>query len=197
MSGPGGANSKNLCFYSNKDPWSKAFLEELRGTPWVAEFSFICVDPSANRPALPKWLKQVPTLVINGEKEPIKTDTEVMNWLYERKMRSRPAAAAAKPASASAAAPAEPESWVGGEMSGFARSGYSFIDSDTSTAGDGGSTMPGSFAFLGGAAPGERQSMDAATSKVPMTKKEKQFEDQLNLYKQQRDVGMKQGPARM
>lgn len=196
MSGGGG---KNLCFYSNKDPWSKAFLEELRGTPWVAEFSFICVDPSANRPALPKWLKQVPTLVINGDKEPIKTDTEVMNWLYERKMRSRPAATAQKPASSAAtAAPAEPESWVGGEMSGFARSGYSFLDSDTSTAGNGGASMPGSFAFLnGGAAPGDRQSMEAATSKVPMSKKEKQFEDQLSLYKQQRDVGMKQGPARM
>lgn len=198
MSGTGGANSKNLCFYSNKDPWSKAFLEELRGTPWVAEFSFVCVDPSANRPALPKWLKQVPTLVINGEKEPIKTDTEVMNWLYERKMRSRPAAAQPPPASAASAAPAEPESWVGGEMSGYADSGYSFIDADTSTAGNGGASMPGSFAFLGGgAAPGDRQSQESASSKVPMTRKEKQFEDQLNLYKQQRDVGMKQGPGRV
>jgi hypothetical protein len=198
MSGSAGGNSKNLCFYSNKDPWSKAFLEELRGTPWVAEFSFVCVDPSANRPVLPKWLKQVPTLVINGEKEPIKTDTEVMNWLYERKMRSRPSAAAAQTPSAGSTVPAEPESWVGGEMNGFARSGYSFIDSDTSTAGNGGVTMPGSFAFLhGGASPGDRQSLEASTSKVPMTKKEKQFEDQLSLYKQQRDVGMKQGPGRV
>jgi hypothetical protein len=186
-----GTGSKKLCFYSNKDQWSKAFLEELRGTPWVSEFTFICVDPGPNRPALPKWLKQVPTLVIEGEKDPIKTDTEVMNWLYERKMRSRPPAATNKPT-----APAEPESWVGGEMSGFADSGYSFIDSDTSTAGNGGASMPGSFAFLhGGASPGDRQSQEPA--KAPMTRKEKQFEDQLNLYKQQRDVGLKLGPGRV
>ena len=198
MSGGGGSKA-NLCFYSNKDPWSKAFLEELRGTPWVSEFTFVCVDPGPNRPALPKWLKQVPTLVIDGDKEPIKTDTEVMNWLYERKMRSRPtASSAAPPMSAASAAPAEPESWVGGEMSGFATSGYSFLDSDTSTAGNGGASMPGSFAFLnGGSSPGDRQSQDQASSKVPMTRKEKQFEDQLNLYKQQRDAGMKPGPNRV
>ena len=114
-------------------------------------------------------------------------------------MRSRPtASSAAPPMSAATAAPAEPESWVGGEMSGFATSGYSFLDSDTSTAGNGGASMPGSFAFLnGGSSPGDRQSQDQASAKVPMTRKEKQFEDQLNLYKQQRDAGMKPGPNRV
>ena len=83
---------KHICFYSNSDKWSKAFIEELAGTPWVREFEFICVDPGStgSRPPLPKWLKQVPTLVINGDEEPVKTDTEVMNWLYERKMKEMP-----------------------------------------------------------------------------------------------------------
>ena len=76
----------HICFYSNRCEWSKAFIEEISKTKYHQEFRFICVDPSANRPQLPSWLKQIPTLVISGEPEP-RTNSEVMNWLYERKMR--------------------------------------------------------------------------------------------------------------
>ena len=195
------SKAKNLCFYSNKDPWSKAFLEELGKTPWMRDFTFVCADPGPNgvRPTLPKWLKQVPTLVIDGDKEPVKTDTEVMNWLYERKMRDMPKKSTG-PTAGAAASPAlggEPESWVSGEMSGFARGGYSYIDSDTSATGDGGHSMPGSFSFLnGGSGPGDRQSQSAAASQ-PKTRKEKQFEEQMALYKEQRDAGMKPGLNRI
>jgi hypothetical protein len=197
-------SKKHICFYSNKDKWSKAFLEELAKTGWAPEFQFVCVDPGPNRPQLPKWLKQVPTLVINGEQEPIKTDTEVMNWLYERKMRdmpkSSPGANSGSGAGGSAAAviSGEPESWIGNEMGGYRSSGYSFVDSDTSTGGNGGATIPGAFGFLnGGATPGDRQSGSAVTgSSGSRTKKEKMFDQQLDLYKQNRDSGMRQPPAR-
>lgn len=195
-------SKRNLCFYSNKDKWSKAFLEELAKTNWAAEFQFVCVDPSENRPSLPKWLKQVPTLVIDGDQEPIKTDTEVMNWLYERKMREVPKNTGVVSKSATAMS-GEPESWLGNEMgslsAGSAR--YSFVDSDTSTGGNGGATIPGTFGFLnGGAAPGDRQSGSAVNGMSAgagtRTKKEHQFDQQLDLYKQNRDAGMKQAPAR-
>ena len=190
---------KHLCFYSNKDKWSKAFLEELAKTTWTPEFQFICVDPDPNRPSLPKWLKQVPTLVIDGEQEPIKTDTEVMNWLYERKMKQTPKKEATKASGAAAVVSGEPESWLGNEMGGMGSARYSFIDSDTSTGGNGGSSIPGTFGFLNGAAsPGDRQAntvgMNAGSS--TRTKKEKQFDQQLDLYKQNRDSGMRQPPAR-
>lgn len=195
---------KNICFYSNKDKWSKAFIEELAKTSWSREFQFICVDPSPNRPALPKWLKQVPTLVIAGDKEPIKTDTEVMNWLYERKMMEKPQKKAAAPSAAPAAAGGEPESWIGNEMDGMGNSGYSFVDSDTSTGGNGGSTIPGTFGFLNGSSsPGDRQGNSAAGGSGSgggggghKTKKEQMFDEQLDLYKQNRDSGIRQPQMR-
>ena len=192
-------SNRNLCFYSNKDKWSKAFLEELAKTNWAPEFQFICVDASPNRPSLPKWLKQVPTLVIEGDQEPIKTDTEVMNWLYERKMKEMPKK---QPNSASATVVSgEPESWLVNEMGGMGSARYSFVDSDTSTGGNGGSTIPGTFGFLnGGASPGDRQSGSAvvgmSAGSGTRTKKEQQFDQQLDLYKQNRDSGMRQPPAR-
>jgi len=195
--------TKHICFYSNKDKWSKAFIEELAKTNWTREFQFICVDPSPDRPPLPKWLKQVPTLVVNGDKEPIKTDTEVMNWLYERKMLEN---SQKKPEIKSSAAPAavggEPESWIGNEMDGMGAAGYSFVDSDTSTGGNGGASIPGTFGFLNGSAsPGDRQGNSAGggsggASSGRKTKKEQMFDEQLDLYKQNRDSGIRQPQAR-
>lgn len=192
------SQKRNTCFYSNKDKWSKAFIEELAKTPWVREFDFRCVDPDAqgNRPTLPKWLKQVPTLVIEGDQSPVKTDTEVMNWLYEKKMKEQPS----KPAVTS---PAQalvdgPTSWLGSEMTGYGDTGYSFVDADMSTAGDGGATIPGSFTFLTGF--GDKQSDASLSSAVQnqgtRSKKEAIFDKQMDMYKQQRDQGIPQGPAR-
>jgi len=191
-------SKKHICFYSNADKWSKAFIEELAKTKWIPEFEFICVDPGPNRPSLPKWLKQVPTLVIQGDQEPVKTDTEVMNWLYERKMKEMPKKDKPAQNASVAVISGEPESWVGNEMEGMGNAGYSFVDSDTSTGGNGGSTIPGTFGFLnGGSAPGDRQSGNAISgSSGTRTKKEHMFDQQLDLYKQNRDVGLKQAPAR-
>lgn len=76
----------HVCFYSKKCPHSKAFLEELARTPYTSEFQFICVDPAPNRPKLPSWLKAVPTLVIDGEVDPL-TDEKVFNWLSLRRIQ--------------------------------------------------------------------------------------------------------------
>ena len=192
---------KNICFYSNQDKWSKVFIEELAKTSWVKEFQFICVDPSPNRPSLPKWLKQVPTLVMEGDKEPVKTDTDVMNWLYERKMREAPKKPTDATASSSAAViSGEPSSYINNEMGGFGDAGYSFLDSDTSTGGNGGESIPGTFSFLnGGASPGDKTGQNLGQSlqtQAGRTKKELMFDQQLDMYKQQRDMGLSKGPAR-
>jgi hypothetical protein len=190
-------SQKNVCFYSNKDKWSKAFIEELSKTPWIKEFDFKCVDAdkSGQKPTLPKWLKQVPTLVITGDESPVKTDTEVMNWLYEKKMKLE----SAKPVQSAAQTLVDgPQSWLGGEMSGYGDTGYSFVDADMTTAGNGGATIPGSFSFLTGF--GDKQS-DASLSAAVQnqgtrSKKEAVFDKQMDMYKQQRDLGIPQGPAR-
>jgi len=78
--------SKHTLFYSKRCRYSQAFLEELATTPYVPEFNFVCVDPGPSRPALPGWLKSVPTLAVAGEASPRVGPASVTNWLYERKM---------------------------------------------------------------------------------------------------------------
>ena len=92
------------------------------------------MDPGPNRPALPSWLKQTPTLVISGEPEP-RTNGEVMNWLYERKMKD----GGGKGGNGSGAAPgpAEPEPYLDMEMGGGYGDSYSFLNADTSAEGTG------------------------------------------------------------
>lgn len=69
-------------------------MEELRTTPFMKEFVFVCVDPSPSRPALPRWLKSVPSMMVAGETEPRVGPGPVNNWLFERKMGGNTAAAA-------------------------------------------------------------------------------------------------------
>jgi hypothetical protein len=192
MSGAGGGT--HLCFYSNKCQWSKAFITELSKTPWKSQFRFICADPGPNRPQLPAWLKKVPTIVVAGESDP-RTDSDVMNWLYEKRMK--------EPASTQNGAPsaqpgsAEPDPFSMMEQMSFAKGfSYSGVDTDTSSQGMGGMTMPGAFSFLnGGASEGDRLSQDAggAQQQQPSqrrSKKEEMFDKQMEAYQRDREAGM-------
>lgn len=179
---------KNLCFYSLKCPWSKAFIKEISETPWKKDFHFISVDPPNNQ-GLPKYLKKVPTLVIVGENEP-RTDGEVMNWLYEKKLESRGAGQPNNEISS------EPDGWNSTEHSSFSKNvGYSFNDSDTSTNGNAGFSIPGSFGFLNGA---NGVNENAAANFNPgkseqgrnKSKKEELFDKQMEEYQRNRNVGM-------
>ena len=153
----------HICFYSNRCEWSKAFLEEIAKTNYHKDFRFICVDPSANRPQLPSWLKQIPTLVISGEPEP-RTNSEVMNWLYERKMRDGGGSGGNSGnsggnsggsnrgggTSTGASMSTEPEPYLDMEMGGGFGDQYSFIGEDTSAEGNGGMTVKHNFTYLNG-----------------------------------------------
>ena len=176
---------EHVCFYSNKCQWSKAFLTELANTPWKQTFRFVCVDPAPNRPSLPSWLTKVPTLVIKGEQQP-RTDGEVMNWLSEMKMKS----------GGSMGGPGEGameyEAFNMMEHQSFAKGfGYSFNDADTSTAGNGGSTMPGTFSFLNGAAAtGDRtaNALPSMADTAKRSKKEQMMDQQMEDYIKERQA---------
>lgn len=182
----------NLCYYSNKCQWSKAFVTELSKTPWKASFKFVCVDPVPGRPPLPGWLKKVPTIVVAGEQEP-RTDSDVMNWLYEKRVKDAPQGQPGAPAAAAGAA--EPSAFSIMEQVSFAKGfSYSGIDADTSSAGDGGMTMPGAFTFLhGGAAEGQAQQGQGKPTVEEVrgkSKKEQVFDKQMEAYQRDRDLGM-------
>ena len=78
-----------MCFFSARCRFSQNFLEELAKTPYSKEFRFISVDSQGGqRPSLPPYVKAVPTLMIDGEREP-RTDSQVMNWLSERRLKDK------------------------------------------------------------------------------------------------------------
>ena len=185
---------EHICFYSNKCNWSKAFLTELANTPWKQTFRFICVDPSPNRAPLPSWLTKVPTLVIKGEQQP-RTDGEVMNWLSEQKLKH--GAGLGGPSSATNM---DYEAYNMMEHQSFAKGfGYSGLDVDTSTQGNGGSSIPGAFSFLNGAAaPGDRtaNAMPSMMDTAKRSKKEQLMDQQMEEYIKERNRGMPQGPPR-
>ena len=183
-------SAPNVCYYSNRCAWSKAFIDEIAKTPYKKAFSYICVDkhPDGSRPSFPPWLKQTPTLVIRGEKAP-RIDGDVMNWLYEQKIHEK-GAMASDPAGV-----VEPEAWNRSEL-GFQTtvpgSQYSFLGSDTTTTGTGGETIPGAYAFLNGQTSSGQREVDAFPSGggEKKTKREEMFDQQMEDYMKNRNNGM-------
>lgn len=193
----------HICYYSNRCQWSRAFITELAQTPWKALFHFICVDPSPSRPPLPTWLKKVPTLVLQGDPEP-KTDSEVMNWLYEKKMREE-STQSQQQGGPPPGAGGEPDAWNSIEQGSKGGFSYSGLDADTSASAEstGGFTMPGAFSFLNGGASASSQSA-AGSGFAPAggvgtkkSKKEELFDKQMEAYQRERDNGMPRFQQRM
>jgi len=191
----------HICFYSNRCEWSKAFITEISQTPYHKEFRFICVDPSPNRPQLPTWLKQTPTLVISGEPEP-RTNSEVMNWLYEHKMKNGGGGnTGGDNGSNSNGGPTsiEPEPYLDMEMGGGFGDTYSFLGDDTSTQGNGGMRMKHNFTYLNGqesVSTREASNFQTTSSNQKRSKKEELLDQQMEQFLKSRDNGIPQRIAR-
>ena len=198
----------NICFYSNKCDWSEAFLKELSKSPYKSEFQFVCVD-TAMRSDLPTWLKQVPTLLIRDDKEPIKTNSEVLNWLYERKLKDttrNPSSSSQGQGQAQmprgpmpAGLAEEPEAWNMAEMGGKLSESYGNLVEGTGASVDNSSTKNWDFGFLnGGASQGDRTAQGMGDSSMRQepgrtkSKKEEMFDRQMEAYQKNRDTGLPQ-----
>ena len=194
-------NKQNICFYSNKCNISKSFLTELKPTPWVNTFQFVCVDPGPSRPKLPAWLKVVPTLVIGGE-EKAREGNDALNWISEMKIRNS-ASGPSRTMTAGAVMESGPsgdlEAWNSAEHTSFAKGfGYSFnnVDASVTDTSVGGLSIPGAFSFLnGGASPS--QGTPSMADVKQKSKKEQMFDAQMEEYKRQRDMGMPPAAGRI
>jgi hypothetical protein len=188
----------HVCYYSNKCEWSEAFLKELSTTPYKSEFHFVCIDTTP-RAQLPNWLKQVPTLVIRNDKEPIKTNSDVLNWLYERKMKDTSRSPTASKSSSVSANTGEPEAWNISEMGGKLSESYGNLVDGSGASVENSGSKNFDFGFLNGnASPGDRtiQGMgDSGMKQEPgraKSKKEELFDKQMDAYQKGRDSGMPQ-----
>ena len=192
----------HICFYSNRCEWSKAFITEISQTPYHTEFRFICVDPSPNRPQLPSWLKQTPTLVISGEPEP-RTNSEVMNWLYEHKMKNGGGGNSGNNTNGDngggTPTSVEPEPYLDMEMGGGFGDSYSFLGDDTTTQGNGGMRMKHNFTYLNGqeaVSTREASNFQTTSSNQKRSKKEELLDQQMEQFLKSRDNGIPQRIAR-
>jgi hypothetical protein len=210
----------HTCFYSNKCEWSEAFLKELSKTQYKGEFQFVCIDTTP-RSQIPDWIKQVPTLVIRGDEEPIKVNSEVMNWLYTRKLKdtSRSPASVINtmgsgPVSSSGnrggsgqqpmqSQVDEPEAWNMSEMGGKLSDSYGNLVDGSGASVESSSSKNFDFGFLNGnAAPGDRTMQGMGDSGMRQeggrtkSKKEEMFDKQMDSYTKSRDMGMPQGRPR-
>ena len=95
----------------------------------------------------------------------------------------------------------EPDAWNTMEQSNFSKGfGYSGLDVDTSTQGNGGTSIPGAFSFLsGGASVGDRSEANLNSGDEngrKKSKKEEMFDKQMEVYQRERNSGTPQGPPR-
>ena len=124
----------------------------------------MCVDANEAgvRPALPSYVKAVPTLMIAGEVEP-RVDSQVMNWLSERRlsdrrtvpvstpggMRAGGSAASGGGSSAAAVADVGPMAFGGSDMMfGGGDEGFAYLDDNTNPSSENMVRMAGNMASL-------------------------------------------------
>jgi hypothetical protein len=187
---------KNLCFFSARCRHSQNFLEALKESPYSKEFRFISVDPQANgqRPQLPTYVKAVPTLMIEGEDKP-RTDSQVMNWLSERRLRAGGSLGPAVAAGNEGLLAFNDEMAVSGDE------GYAFIGEDAPVTKGAMVRMVGTMASIddlaGLGTPAARAAADRTASVgsnigVPrQSEKAKALDDALMAYQQMRDRDMR------
>ena len=184
-------NPQHIFYYSNKCKYSKTFIEQIAATSYKNEFAFLCVDPSPNRPALPSFLKKVPTLIIKGEPEPL-TDGEVFNWLSIRKLQD--SGGTKGPDQRTGGGVVDPEAYMWNEMGGSLTKSFSFVDNSSDAP-------QGNFEFLNGAgAPGTRTGSDIPDGREQnqqqKSRKSALFDKQMESYMRSRDDGMPPPVAR-
>jgi hypothetical protein len=94
-------------YFSKRCRFCQGFMEELAKSPFAKEVRLQCVDPSPSRPALPAWLKVVPTLIMGNGDDPKIGPTAVNNWLFERRLMQGQSGAPPAPAAAKSGASRE------------------------------------------------------------------------------------------
>jgi hypothetical protein len=140
--------------------------------------------------------------VIKGDEEPIKVNGDVMNWIYERKMKDTsraPAAVSQSSGGAGAGAAGEPEAWNISEMGGKLSESYGVLVDGSGASVESSSSKNFDFGFLNGnAAPGDRTMQGIGGSggrqepSRSKSKKEEMFDKQMEAYQRSRDSGMPQ-----
>jgi hypothetical protein len=188
-------SQQHTCYYSAKCKFSQSFLEELSHTPYSGEFKFVCVDGNP-RPKLPAYVKAVPTLMIKGETDP-RTDTNVMNWLSERRLGERQSVVpgGSDKNLAGGFGDVGPSAFIDSELFGSGDEGYAFIGEDTASSSGSTTRLKGNMAGLddmslmtvSDARAGVKSTLVNPPPKPPTTAKSKGLDNAYAAYQAERD----------
>lgn len=163
---------------------------------------FVCVDkrPDGSRPPLPADIKKVPTLRIQGEPD-VRTDSQVLNWLSERRLRERQDAAPGggflgSIGGTSAGPPAGPDGPMAYDGDGFTvgDEGFAFLTDNTNPSNSGGMVrLTHGMTSIGspppsGADPSRTSNMMGGASAGPrVSAKSKALDDAFEKFRSSRD----------
>ena len=122
------SSDKNVLFYSNFCKYCSEFLKNIN--EMNINFTTICVDNNKSR--LPPFVKSVPTIIVQGQSQPLVGDN-VFEWLKAQKNTNGPNAEEISPYHAN-------------EMGTMFSDSFSFLDSDDTKEGQ---PISHNFEFLG------------------------------------------------
>ena len=155
--------SVSILFYSNYCSHCKQIINEINRTHNKSSIRFICIDSLEVRKKLPSNIKSVPCVILGGSNKML-IGSDILTWVNSQSN--------SQPNSQSNSSLLEnnsnisndisrnipktknneeigPNAWHSCEMNSFSDA-YSFIDIDTSTKGNGGTSMVHNFELLNG-----------------------------------------------
>ena len=200
------SDKKNILFFSNYCNHCKEIIGEINKSSLQNSFKFICVDNTK----VPQYITSVPTLISAGYNKPIVGEQIVQflnQYVQQNAQQAQNTPQNVHPSSmqnnqgnnANQSSESGPVAWHGGEMGSSYSDNYSFLDSDTSAQGDGGSRLSHNFEFLGGNAsnsqintPGDNSSQDSSRNV-----QQDELTQNMERMMQQRDSEIPQGINRI
>ena len=143
--------SVSILFYSNYCSHCKQIINELNRTPNKSSVRFICIDSLEVRKKLPSNIKSVPCVILGGSNKML-VGSDILVWVNSQsnsvennsKIDNNIPRNIPKQKNNEEVGP---NAWHNSEMNSFS-DGYSFIDIDTSTKGNGGTSMVHNFELL-------------------------------------------------
>lgn len=130
--------TKYILFYSNRCNHCENFINQLNKNHIRNDFDFICIDN--NYQNIPPTIKSVPTVILK-ESNNILIGKSIFNWLNEMTNQNNNQNQQQQQVG-------EPMAWHGNEMGCSYSDNYSFLDSDVSAQGSGGSLIAHNFSFI-------------------------------------------------
>ena len=165
--------NKDILFFSKFCNHCNQFNEKLNKSQLKEHLLFFCIDN--NRDKTPSFIKAVPSLLTKDKQ--IISGKQLFEWLEEQ---------------LASCASDDPLAWHNNEMGAAFSDHYSFLDSDTSAEGTGGSSIAHNFSFLNSNSSGLNPNQISTPTDVNHQVKKDPLTQRMEAFMADRDQDMPQ-----